>query len=248
MRYLILSDIHANLEALRAVLAAAKDDYDEILCCGDLVGYGPDPDIVTDWVRENIKIVVRGNHDRACSGASDAEEFNEVARMVAFWTRGHLKLENLGYLLRLPTGPIEIADSFVILHGSPRDEDEYITTSYEAAECFPFLKRSVNFFGHTHLQGGFVKTERGNILLLPVGVPRDTDMRLLELQPGEVYMLNPGSVGQPRDRDPRAAYIIYDTRGHVEFHRVPYDVDATVRKMQQAKLPDFLSYRLTVGR
>src|SRR5581483_5488162 len=105
MRYLILSDIHANLEALRAVLAAAKDDYDEILCCGDLVGYGPDPDIVTDWVRENIKIVVRGNHGRACSGASDAEEFNEVARMVAFWTRGHLKLENLGYLLRLPPGP-----------------------------------------------------------------------------------------------------------------------------------------------
>ena len=248
MRYLILSDIHANYEALRAVLVSAKGDYEEIVCCGDLVGYGPDPDLVTDWVRENVPRVVRGNHDRVCSGLDSSDEFNEVARLAAYWTLNHTKAENIEYLKRLPQGPMDIAGLFDILHGSPRDEDEYVTASQEAAECFPLLRYPVSFFGHTHLQGGFLRTTRGNTLMLPMGVSRESAYRLLEVQSGEAYYLNAGSVGQPRDRDPRAAFAIFDTKGYVEYRRVPYDVESTIRKMQEADLPEFLAYRLSVGR
>lgn len=248
MRYLIISDIHANYEALRAVLISSKGDYDEVVCCGDLVGYGPDPDSVTDWVRQNVKRVVRGNHDRACSGVSDALEFNEAARLAAYWTRSHMSPENIEYLQQLPTGPLEIDDIFSIFHGSPRDEDEYVTVSSEAADCFALMTHPLAFFGHTHLQGGFLKTVRENVLVLPSGVARESAFRLLELRGGESYYINPGSVGQPRDRDPRAAFAIYDTKGYVEYRRVPYDIETTVRKMVDADLPEFLSYRLTVGR
>ena len=248
MRYLILSDIHSNFEALRAVLVSSKGDYDEIVCCGDLVGYGPDPDLVTDWVRENVTRVVRGNHDRVCSGLDNADQFNDAARLSAYWNQSHLSEENIVYLQTLPVGPMEIAGEYDILHGSPRDEDEYITSSAEAAECFPLLKHRVTFFGHTHLQGGFLRTVRENVLLLPMGVPRESAFRLLELQSGENYYLNPGSVGQPRDRDPRAAFAIFNTNGYVEYRRVPYDVETTIRKMQEAGLPEFLAYRLSVGR
>lgn len=248
MRYLILSDLHANFEALQAVLVSAKGNYDEVICCGDLVGYGPDPDRVTDWVRQNVACVVRGNHDRACSGLESAEQFNEVARLAARWTLGHLTPENREYLMKLPPGPLAVSGQFAILHGSPRDEDEYISTSWEAAECFPLLIHALSFFGHTHLQGGFLRTLRGNVLLLPMGVPRASTRRLLEIREGEDYYLNPGSVGQPRDRDPRAAFAIYDTKGYVEYRRVPYDVETTIWKMQEAGLPDFLAYRLSIGR
>jgi len=248
MRYLILSDIHSNYEALRAVLVSAKGDYDEIVCCGDLVGYGPDPDLVTDWVRTNVSKVVRGNHDRVCSGLDSGDQFNEAARLAAYWNQTHLSEENTRYLMSLPEGPMEIAEQFDILHGSPRDEDEYVTTSAEAVECFSLLGHPVSFFGHTHLQGGFLRTVRGNVLLLPMGVARESAFRLLEIQPGEGYYLNPGSVGQPRDRDPRAAFAIYDTKGYVQYRRVPYDVETTIRKMQEAGLPEFLTPRLSVGR
>ena len=248
MRYLILSDIHANYEALRAVLISAKGDYEDIVCCGDLVGYGPDPDSVTDWVRQNVKRVVRGNHDRACSGVSEALEFNEAARLAAYWTRSHMSDLNIEFLQKLPTGPLMIDDLFPIFHGSPRDEDEYVTVATEAADCFPLIDKPLAFFGHTHLQGGFLRTTRGNVLVLPTGIPRESAFRLLELRESEGYYINPGSVGQPRDRDPRAAFAIYDTKGYIEYRRVPYDIESTVRKMQEAKLPEFLSYRLTVGR
>ena len=148
MRYLILSDIHANYEALRAVLISAKGDYEDIVCCGDLVGYGPDPDSVTDWVRQNVKRVVRGNHDRACSGVSEALEFNEAARLAAYWTRSHMSDANIEFLQKLPVGPLMIDDLFPIVHGSPRDEDEYVTVATEASECFPLIDKPVAFFGH----------------------------------------------------------------------------------------------------
>ena len=248
MRYLILSDIHANYEALQAVLDSAKGDYEDVVCCGDLVGYGPDPDLVTDWVRINVRCVVRGNHDRVCSGLENSDDFNEVARYAAYWTLNHTNAENIEYLKNLPKGPMDIAGAFQILHGSPRDEDEYVTASQEASECFELLEYPISFFGHTHLQGGFWRTDRGNTLMLPLGVSRESAQRLLEVRPGESYYLNPGSVGQPRDRDPRAAYAIFDTSGKVEFRRVPYNVENTIRKMQEAGLPEFLAYRLSVGR
>ena len=248
MRYLIVSDLHSNLEALKAVISAAEGEYDQVVCCGDLVGYGPDPDPVVDWVRTHAAAVVRGNHDKACSGVENAEDFNEAARAAAYWTRGQLKPENLQYLRDLPVGPMEVSGKFGMLHGSPRDEDEYITTTWEAAESFPLLRHPVTFFGHTHLQGGFLRTSRDAVQTIPAPVAKGKTRAVLEIQPGEMYYVNPGSVGQPRDRDNRAAFAIYDTMGIVEFGRVQYPVHATMGKMREFGLPEFLAYRLTLGR
>ena len=248
MRYLVLSDLHSNLEALQAVLAMTHGEYEQVVCCGDLVGYGPDPDPVVDWVREHVTDVVRGNHDRACCGVSNAEDFNEAARMAAFWTRGRLKPENLQYLRNLPQGPAAVMNQFAILHGSPQDEDEYITTCRGAAESISSLHYRLSFFGHTHLQGGFFQNSSRVVEMLPLAVPPDSTRVFLEIQPDHIYYLNPGSVGQPRDRDNRAAFAIYDTAGTVEYGRTPYEVAATMTKMRQAGLPEFLAYRLSIGR
>ena len=248
MRYLIVSDLHANLEALQAVLAATVGDYSEIICCGDLVGYGPDPDPVVDWVRANVAVVVRGNHDRVCSGIDDPEQFNQSARAAAYWTRGHLKPENLQYLRDLPLGPRDVAERFTILHGSPRDEDEYVTTSWEAEEAFQLLPHPISFFGHTHLQGGFLRSQNALAETLPMHVPRAKTRRVWQIRSDQTYYFNPGSVGQPRDGDNRAAFAIYDTAGFVEFGRAIYDIDSTMTKMRQAGLPEFLARRLMVGR
>ena len=248
MRYLVISDLHSNLEALQAVLAATDGEYEQVICCGDLVGYGPDPDPIVDWVRQNAKIVVRGNHDKVCAGVSDAEEFNESARRAAYWTRGHLKPENLQYLKDLPKGPLDVNGRFAILHGSPRDEDEYVSTTWEATDSFALLYHAVTFFGHTHLQGGFFRTQRGGVEVVSPPVAKLKTRRLMELLAGEIYFINPGSVGQPRDRDNRAAYAIYDTVGFVEYGRASYELQTTIRKMQEAGLPEFLAHRLSVGR
>ena len=248
MRYLIVSDLHANLEALQAVLAATVGDYSEIICCGDLVGYGPDPDPVVDWVRASVAVVVRGNHDRVCAGLDDPEQFNQSARAAAYWTRGHLKPENLQYLRDLPLGPSEVAERFTILHGSPRDEDEYVTTSWEAEEAFQLLPHPISFFGHTHLQGGFLRSPNALAETLPMHVPRAKTRRVWQVRSDQTYYFNPGSVGQPRDGDNRAAFAIYDTAGFVEFGRAIYDIASTMTKMRQAGLPEFLARRLMVGR
>ena len=248
MRYLIISDLHANLEALQAVLAATEGDYSEIICCGDLVGYGPDPDPVTEWVRLHVKIVVRGNHDRVCSGVDSAEQFNETARQAAYWTRANLNGENIRYLRELPLGPLDVADLFSILHGSPRDEDEYVTTPWEAEEVLRLVTRQITFFGHTHLQGGFLRGTQGLAESLPMHIPKAKTRRVWQIRSDQTYYLNSGSVGQPRDGDTRAAFVIYDTTGFIEFGRTSYDLMATIGKMRAAKLPEFLSRRLTVGR
>ena len=248
MRYLIISDLHSNLEALQAVLEAAQGEYEQVICCGDLVGYGPEPDPITDWVRGNAHQVVRGNHDKACSGVAEAEDFNEAAKRAAYWTRDHLSPENLLYLRNLPCGPAEVNGQFGILHGSPRDEDEYVTGTWEAEESIELLHHRVTFFGHTHIQGGFLRNAHAKVETIPVPLARGKSRAVLEIQPGEIYFINPGSVGQPRDRDNRAAYALYDTVGFLDYGRVVYDVQSTIRKMQEAGLPEFLAHRLSVGR
>ena len=160
VRYLILSDIHGNWEALQAVLARARSEYDSILCCGDLVGYGADPDAVTEWVRDNVASVVRGNHDKAAAGLEDLEWFNPVAKQSALWTQAAMKPENLAYLRDLTKGPEQV-NGFQILHGSPLDEDEYVVTEHDVAQLAPYLDSEVSFFGHTHLQGGFLCHRNG---------------------------------------------------------------------------------------
>ena len=248
MRYLIISDLHSNLEALQAVLAAAEGEYEQVICCGDLVGYGPDPDLIVDWVRENASVVVRGNHDKACSGIAEADDFNEAARRAAYWTREHLNPENLHYLRNLPSGPLEVMGRFAILHGSPRDEDEYVSTTWEANGSLDLLRHTVTFFGHTHMQGGFSRNSNRVVETILAPISRGKSRAVLAIQPDETYFVNPGSVGQPRDRDSRAAYALYDTVGFVEFGRATYDVQATIFKMRNAGLPEFLARRLSVGR
>lgn len=155
MRHLILSDIHANLEALEAVLAEAKGHYERVLCCGDIVGYGADPDAVTNWARENVDVVIRGNHDKSCAGLEDLEWFNPVARVSALWTMAHMDPANLAWLRGLPQGPVE-EGGLVLVHGSPLDEDEYLISEMDAEQLCPYLDGRVWVFGHTHLQGGFL--------------------------------------------------------------------------------------------
>jgi predicted phosphodiesterase len=246
VRYLIISDIHANLEALEAVLAECAGDYDQALCCGDLVGYGADPNRVCEWVRSNCPLVVRGNHDRASTGMDDLEWFNPVARAAAVWTLENLTQENADYIRALPRGPILI-DSFQIFHGSPYDEDEYMIAASEAGQAFGYMESPLAFFGHTHVQGGFIwnQSRVETILRTSINEPSQS----MEIDPDCAYMLNPGSVGQPRDGDPRAAYCVYDCDTHlVTYHRVVYDVNAAQQKIHSAGLPTILADRLAVGR
>ena len=242
MRYLLLSDIHANIEALEAVLESCTGEYDEILNCGDIVGYGPDPNAVTEWCRQHTPDVIRGNHDKAAVGLADLEWFNPVARRAAVWTAERLTEENRKYLVALPQGPRIIGDSpgFSLVHGSPRDEDDYVFELDEVEAAAPFIDRALTFFGHTHMQGGFMIHRNGILVLRGPVIALENDV---------AYLLNPGSVGQPRDGDPRAAYALYDTDERtVEFRRAVYDVAATQRKMIQAGLPEPLAQRLEQGR
>ncbi len=245
MRFLILSDPHANWHALEAVLGDAEGQYDQIVCCGDLVGYNPSPGAVLDWIREHCTSVVRGNHDKVICGIESLEWFNEVAQAAARWTKEQLKEEQLAYLRELPSGPVKL-EHFHIWHGSPRDEDEYLTGAREAAPLFEMLELPIGFFGHTHLQGVFFSKQR-RLGMIPA-VPKKADELAIELEPDVLYMINPGSVGQPRDGDPRAAYAIYDTEKKlVLLRRVNYPIDVTACDIQLAGLPDVLAQRLFYG-
>jgi predicted phosphodiesterase len=241
VRYLILSDLHANLEALKAVLESASGAWDRAICCGDLVGYGADPNAVVEWVRANCPIVVRGNHDRASTGMEDLEWFNPVARQAAIWTLQSLSSENAEYVRELPRGPLAV-DDFQIVHGSPFDEDEYVVAASEASNAFGYMESRLVFFGHTHVQGGFIWNQSR-----VETIPRDYEV--LEIDPACAYLLNPGSVGQPRDGDPRAAYVIYDdaTR-QVKYCRTLYDIAGAQKKIHAVGLPPILAERLSVGR
>jgi diadenosine tetraphosphatase ApaH/serine/threonine PP2A family protein phosphatase len=239
VRYLTLSDIHANWEALTAVVEHAHGKYDQILNCGDLVGYGADPNAVVDWCRSHTPQVVRGNHDKACVGLQDLEWFNPAARASAVWTNEELTEDHREYLRLLPKGPKDIAE-FQILHGSPADEDEYLITTGDVAAASEFLECGLAFFGHTHIQGAFMIHRNG---------VKRMDWPILDLENDTRYLVNPGSVGQPRDGDPRAAYAIYDTEARtIRFGRTQYDVPTTQMKILRAGMPEILASRLELGR
>lgn len=246
MRYLIVSDLHANLEALEAVARDADGRYEQAVCCGDLVGYGADPNAVVDWVRANCVLTVRGNHDKACAGIDDLEWFNPIAKQAAQWTQQALTPENGQWTRDLPKGPLATG-GFQIVHGAPFDEDEYVIQAGEASQAFDYLEARVAFFGHTHVQGGFI-WNHSRVETIPRTAPR-TDRQIMEIDPDCAYLVNPGSVGQPRDGDPRAAYCLYDTdAAMVTYCRVAYDVQEAQRKIRSAGLPDVLADRLAVGR
>ena len=246
MRYLIMSDLHANQEALDAVIREAEGRYDQAICCGDLVGYGADPNPVTEWVRSHCAVVVRGNHDRASSGLDDLEWFNPVARAAAVWTLDQLSEANAGYIRTLPQGPI-LVDGFEVLHGAPYDEDEYVLAATEAGQAFGYLEARLAFFGHTHVQGGFIWNQSRVETITRVSAR--TDRRFMEIDPQCAYLVNPGSVGQPRDGDPRAAFCVYDSDAQMlTYYRAAYDVETAQRKIREVGLPPVLADRLSVGR
>ncbi len=246
MRFLILSDIHANWHALEAVLADAEGKYDQVTCCGDLVGYNANPDRVVDWVQTNSGLTIRGNHDKVVAGLEALDWFNEVAQEAARWTMRRIDRAHLAYLRELPAGPIS-NEHFHIWHGSLTDEDEYVTRAQEAAPSFPRFDFHLGFFGHTHLQGGFF-SRRGRVGQLAPVHKEETDYTI-DLESETLYMINPGSVGQPRDGDPRAAYAIFDTSQRlVNMRRVPYPVQNAAAEIKLAGLPEVLAGRLFQGR
>lgn len=248
MRYLILSDIHSNLEALEKCLALAGEKYDAVLCLGDLVGYGPDPNAVIERIRALAKVIVRGNHDKACCGLMDLEDFNAVARIAAEWTRTQLTPEHFEFLRSLPGGPIRW-NGLELVHGSPVDEDEYIMGPPEAIPAFQTTDAPLIFFGHTHCQGGFLLAENGRPQTVQTGLKKEEASASVILEPGVRYLVNPGSTGQPRDGDWRSGFAIFDQGQHrLDFYRTPYDLAVTQRKMRQKDLPEPLVRRLEIGR
>jgi predicted phosphodiesterase len=249
MRHLILSDIHANLTALDAALAAAQGKWDQAVCLGDVVGYGPDPNEVVDRIREINATTIRGNHDKAGSGLASAEDFNPVARNAALWTRDKLRPELREYLEKLPTGPATV-NGFTIVHGALRDEDEYVFAPAQALDSLIDAATPITFFGHTHLQGGFMlRNEDDRVGVLQFKPTDENKFTPLAIEAGATYLLNPGSVGQPRDGDTRAAFAIADVENKVvEFWRVLYDIEAVQKRMAAAGLPEPLILRLQFGR
>jgi predicted phosphodiesterase len=248
LRYLILSDIHSNLEAFEKCIEMADAKYEQVLCLGDVVGYGPDPNAVIEGVRRAARVIIRGNHDKACAGITDARDFNRYARLATLWTREQLNAENLSFLRHLPPGPVAL-NGFQLVHGSPGDEDEYLFGRENALPVLRNLSLQVAFFGHTHLQGGFLLTFKGGFARVQSFETEDGCALVLPLEDGTRYLINPGSVGQPRDGDWRAAFAILDeTQKQVEYYRSSYDVAKTQQKMQAAGLPEPLIRRLSYGR
>ncbi len=239
MPFLIVSDIHGNREALEAVLADARDRYDRVVCLGDLAGYGADPNFAVDWARDNVAAIVRGNHDKVCAGLESLYSYRPAARAAAEWTLNTLTPENRAYLENLPRGPLRY-EGFDLVHGSPLDEDEYLVTTADVDPIRGEIETQLSFFGHTHLQGGF--------LIARGGIKKIDPHLALDIEADYTYLVNPGSVGQPRDGDPHAAYLIYRPGERlVEFRRVAYDAEAAAGKIRAAGLPPALASRLFMG-
>lgn len=244
MRYLILSDVHANLEALEAALGAAGE-VDAVLLLGDLVGYGADPNAVIDRVRGLARAtVIRGNHDKVGAGIENVDSFNHLARYAIAWTAAALTPDNRAWLAAIPAGPIEINGLVEICHGSPFDEDVYIFDDLDARRALSMTTRPLCLFGHTHVPAAFSFDGE----LKSIGPPRGARFRL-SLDAGAKYLVNCGAVGQPRDGDPRAAFGLLDTDASaLTVLRVTYDVATAQQKIIDAGLPEVLAQRLAIGR
>jgi len=244
MRYAIISDIHANLEALQAVLSEIDSiGADTIICLGDIVGYGADPNETIDLLRDRGIVSILGNHDSVACGFEEPTAFNALARMAMLWTRNTLTESNRTFLRELRReiliGP------FFICHGTVHDTNQYLISGDDARLAFEALHAMeadpiVAFYGHTHMKAAFSFGRNG--------VMQEYSEELL-IEHGARYVINPGSIGQPRDSDPRAAFLIYDTdKRTVQFHRVAYDIELTQKKIINAGLPHQLAERLTLGR
>jgi diadenosine tetraphosphatase ApaH/serine/threonine PP2A family protein phosphatase len=241
LRYAVLSDVHGNLEALRAVFADAADRADAVLCLGDTVGYGADPGPCVELMGERATASVAGNHEYAVTGRIGMEWFNPYAREAAEWTRGHLDADCRAYLDALPLVS-EVGDA-VLVHASPSrpEEWDYILSPEDGFAVLRDFTTRLCFIGHSHVPGAWS--------IASSGPEHERGAVCLRLEPGRRYLVNVGSVGQPRDRDVRAAYAIWDMDARtVEIRRVAYDVETARRKIVSAGLPSVLGDRLRAGR
>lgn len=245
MRYLVISDLHSNIESLEAALE--YKDYDQVLVLGDLVGYGANPNEVVDRVRSlPVYGIVRGNHDKVVAGLEDGEFFVGHAYSAALWSRQYMTPVNMAYLRKLPQGPVVVDSIISLAHGSPIDEDDYIIYEDEAAAQFFGFATPLCFFGHSHLPGIFSLDSSDEILS---DLPKHGERYPLDLSGRQKYLINPGSTGQPRDGDPRGSFAVLDTaKASVEFIRYDYARERTQRKILDAGLPPFLAQRLSIGR
>jgi diadenosine tetraphosphatase ApaH/serine/threonine PP2A family protein phosphatase len=246
MRYLVLSDIHANIDAFDTVLEHAEGRWDRAIVLGDLVGYGAEPNAVVDRVRSlQPAAVIRGNHDKVACGIDDGSEFNYVARLAALWTGRVLTAGNLEYLRALPMGPVEIDAVTEICHGAPFDEDHYIFDPGDAQMALDAARHPLCLYGHTHLPAIFKRVEE----VFEGAPPYGDQETVVPLQRGARYLVNVGSIGQPRDGDPRAGYgVLDDETRELRLFRVPYAVQKAQQKIIAAGLPASLANRLVVGR
>ena len=252
MRILVISDIHANLPALEAVLAAAPQ-YDAVWNLGDVVGYGANPNDVVELVRKLNGIVIRGNHDMACSDPATFglnHRLSPVAATAAIWTDMVLTEEDREWLLSLPPRPVKpLRKNLICVHGSSRNEDQYISSECGAQAALDASRARITLFGHTHEQIAWIATRRVLYPLEPDFRSRSSAVQFeLPSRRNNRYLLNPGSIGQPRDGDWRAAFAIYDS---VElrwtWYRVPYDVGTAQMRILRAGLPEALATRLRDG-
>jgi len=245
VRALVVSDLHSNAEALRVVMShVQRKKFDSVVCLGDFVGYGAQPNQVLDTMRKirAKKFYIRGNHDRVATGLDEGGGFNPAAREAAMWTRSHLSAPNRRFLAGLTIGPVK-HDGFVLCHGSPVHEDEYVFTEWHAAQIFAENDAPIVLYGHTHLPVIFSVDRSGRVEGELI-----REAATFRLDPSRRYLINPGSVGQPRDRNPASSFAIFDSgRLTVQFFRVDYDYTKTQMAILRAGLPRALADRLAFG-
>jgi len=244
MKYAILGDIHGNLVAFQAVLGdiEAKGGFDEIWCLGDIVGYGPEPHGCIELLQRYEHICIAGNHDWAAIGKIDTSDFNLAAAQACRWTAQHLTSEDADYLRNLPEKLIR--GSFTLVHDSPRQPIwEYLLSVSDAGDNFDNFDTNFCLVGHSHVPLIFQRDKVGNCVV--ARIPGKMSLS----DEGPRLIINPGGVGQPRDDDPTASYVIYDSDAQIMYHyRVNYDIASTQRKMMEYGLPRFLILRLSYGR
>ncbi len=240
MRYAIVSDIHGNFDALQAVLAAAKKiGYDLLICLGDVVGYGAEPNECVQLLRDSNSRILAGNHDHAAIGCLNLDFFNEYARQAALWTREQLTPESVEWLKKAPF--VEHYPSFAATHSTLHSPElfNYILTLLDARLTFELLDKPICFIGHSHMAVTFFSTE-------PITYSMGN---IFDVNEAYKMIVNVGSVGQPRDEVPMACFAVYDTNSlTIQLYRAEYDIRAAAQKILRAGLPDILAFRLFQGR
>ena len=240
MHYAVISDVHSNLEALDAVLEdIRKRKIEKVFFLGDAVGYGPNPNECVEILKDNCEVLLAGNHDWASLGITDIEYFNEYAKEAILWTMKVLHERNRKTLSTFPITKLMKKENILFVHSTPKEPEQwhYLLTLWDAEINFHYFDQRICILGHSHQPFVIEKFPSGEMI---------THRREARLGKGERYIINAGSVGQPRDRDPRACYVVLEGE-RVEFIRVPYPVEKTQKKMSEAGLPSLLIQRLSEG-